>query len=198
MPEEVQRLIQVMLGLNPDWNLENWLVTQANMSLDLVAVDLARERLSLEQRIHRLKALERRVESTDELEKDPHQRNIFDCFDFNLDKALHGLGARAASSEDDSEHASQEFDTHHSAHDFIELLPDVGSDDPLLAVACQILLIAVEKEMARGKPYATLDLIFTEMNANMVSAEEIDEALDHLLMSGALIEIDDDCFATVS
>jgi hypothetical protein len=32
----------------------------------------------------------------------------------------------------------------------------------------------------------------------MVSAEEIDEALDHLLMSGALIEIDDDCFATVS
>lgn len=197
MPEEVQRLIQVMLGINPKWSLEDWLAAQANMSLELVSTDLARERLSLEQRIHRLKVLERRVEASDESETDPHQRNIFDCFDFNSDNALLGLGARAASSEDESLPASQEFETHHPAHDFIELLPDEGSDDPLLAVACQMLLIAVEKEMARGKPYATLDIIFREMNANMVAAEEIDEALDHLLMSGTLIEIDDDCFATL-
>ena len=198
MPEEVQRLAQVMLGINPEWTLESWLSLQATMALDLVALDLDRERFTLEQRIHRLEAISQRLESVNDKEIDPHQRNIFDCFDLDTEHSLHGLGARAAYLEDRSVKAAQEDPILHPASDFIELLPDEGSDDPLLAVACQMLLICVESEIGRGKPHATLDAIFKAMNENRVSAEEIDEALDHLLMNGLLIEVDDDCFAPLS
>jgi hypothetical protein len=36
------------------------------------------------------------------------------------------------------------------------------------------------------------------MNANGVSPDEIDEAIDHLLAIGGLIEIDDDCFIAIA
>ena len=57
-----------------------------------------------------------------------------------------------------------------------------------------MLLIHVESEIARGLPCATLETIFKDLNSNGISPEEIDEALDYSLMSGTLIEIDDDCF----
>tara|TARA_B110000444_G_scaffold103036_1_gene97294 strand:- start:25256 stop:25903 length:648 start_codon:yes stop_codon:yes gene_type:complete len=194
MPEEVQRLAEVMNGINPDWQLGKWLSEQANMSLELISSDLAREKRVIEQRLHRLQALGRRIEIHEGQGEDPFQRNIFDCFDLNVDPSLNGLGRRTAESEDSIDGASNMEVALHPANNFIELLPDEESDDPLLAVVCQMLLIHVETEISKGEPCSTLDSIFKHLNSSGISHEEIDEGLDHLLMNGTLIEIDDDCF----
>jgi len=198
MPEEVQRLVEVMSGINPEWDLEKWLSDQANMALELITIDLTRERMVIEQRLHRLEAIGRRLNVLDNQDTDPFQRNIFDCFELKSDPGLNGLGKRTADSEDRIDLTKNVEAAMHPASTFIELLPDEESDDPLLAVVCQILLIHVETEISQGQPYATLETIFKHLNSGGISPEEIDEALDHLLMNGTLIEIDDDCFVPMN
>ena len=198
MPEEVQRLVEVMNGINPEWRLEKWLSEQANMTLELITADLGREKLTIEQRLHRLEAIGRRLDPLEDHDSDPFQRNIFDCFDLNVDPSLNGLGKRTANSEDSIDLEKNMDATLHPAHNFLELLPDEESDDPLLAVVCQMLLIHVEAEMAQGQPCATLETIFKHLTSSGISPEEIDEALDHLLMNGTLVEIDDDCFVSTN
>lgn len=194
MPAEVQRLTEIMRGVNPDWSLEAWLSEQANAMLELVQSDLNRERMVIEQRLHRLQAIQHRFQDGEEKDSDPNQRNIFDCFDLQVDSSLKGLGKRTAVSEDAKQTTPSIEEIMHPANNFIELLPDDESDDPLLAVVCQMLLIHVESELAKGLPCATLETIFKELNSCGISPEEIDEALDYSLMNGTLIEIDDDCF----
>ena len=67
----------------------------------------------------------------------------------------------------------------------------------MLAVACQNLLMVIDDETANGKDFATLEVIVTELHKSGISFEEIDEAIEHLLMSGAIIEVEDDCFITI-
>jgi len=116
---------------------------------------------------------------------------LFDCFDLDYDKSMLGLGARAVDNEEDGLNDS------HPVNTFLELLPDSQGDDPLLAVACQLLLMTIESEVAKGEPVATLEKIVTEMDSRGVSYEEIEEALEHLLMNGSIVEIDDDCFILI-
>ena len=59
------------------------------------------------------------------------------------------------------------------------------------------MLIVVDGEIASGKDFATLEVIVTELDKSGISFEEIDEAIEHLLMSGAIIEVEDDCFITI-
>ena len=198
MPEEVQRLVEVMSGVNPEWSLEKWLADQADMAIELITIDLTRERMAIEQRLHRLEAIGRRLNVLDNQDTDPFQRNIFDCFDLEVDPSLNGLGKRTADSEDSIDLSTKAEVIMHPANNFIELLPDEESDDPLLAVVCQMLLIHVETEMSLGQPCATLETIFKHLNTSGISPEEIDEALDHLLMNGTLVEIDDDCFVPMN
>jgi hypothetical protein len=44
---------------------------------------------------------------------------------------------------------------------------------------------------------ATLNVIFQRMTSHGVSEDEIDEAIDHLLSTGGIIEVDDDCFLSM-
>jgi len=195
MPKEVRQLADVMLGVNPDWNVHEWLVNQAVGAMDLLAVDLLHEKMVIEQRLQRLDDLGRRIEVVNREDEadDPYQRNLFDCFDINEEHPLRGLGQRALEpnrTEEDIE-ASQEL---HPSSVFIDLMPNDNTDDPLLAIACQSVLIAVEAELAKGEPVATLEAIFRETRASNIEDCEADEALDHLLTIGGLIEIDDNCF----
>ena len=198
LPEEVQRLFEVMSGINPEWQLGKWLSEQALMSLELISADLGREKRVIEQRLHRLQALGHRLEVSNLQEGDPFQRNIFDCFDLQIDPNMNGLGKRTAQSEDGIELENNTEAALHPANNFIELLPDEESDDPLLAVVCQMLLIHIETEVSKGQPCATLETIFKHLNSSGISHEEIDEALDHLLMNGTIIEVDDDCFISTN
>ena len=190
MPDEIQTLCEVMTGIDPNWTLEEWLIQQSKMALELVSVDLNREKIKSEQRLKRLQDLSKRIRN-DNNTKDSNQKNLFDCFDLDYDKSMLGLGSRAVEND-----ISESGDSH-PANTFLELLPDSQGDDPLLAVACQLLLMAIEKEIARGEPVATLETIVLEMDANGVSFEEIDEAIEYLLMNGSIIEVDDDCFISI-
>ena len=42
LPNEVQRLADAMVGIDPAWDLRQWMIDQANMTLDIIAVDLNR------------------------------------------------------------------------------------------------------------------------------------------------------------
>ncbi|MAR93622.1 MAG: hypothetical protein CMA45_00890 [Euryarchaeota archaeon] len=191
MPEEIQRLCGVMSGLDPLWTLESWLKEQAKMAMELISLDIAREKKSSEQRLKRLEDIAKRLNPNAAELIDSQQRNLFDCFDLDYDKSMLGLGARAVDNEEAGLNDS------HPVNTFLELLPDSQGDDPLLAVACQLLLMTIEAEVAKGEPVATLAKIVTEMDSRGVSYEEIEEALEHLLMNGSIVEIDDDCFILI-
>ena len=192
MPAEVRQLSDAMLGVNPNWSVHDWIVEQANMTMDLLALDLLREKIVIDQRLQRLDDLGRRLETdaASEHVDDPHQRNLFDCFDLNEPHALRGLGERA-SAEPAAAPAAEET---HPANIFLDLMPDANTDDPLLAIACQSVVMSIELELARGEPVASLQSIFDHTRSSNIEDEETDEALDHLLTTGLVIEVDDDCF----
>ena len=191
MPEEIQTLCEVMSGLDPAWTLEGWLIQQSNMALELISADLSREKIKSEQRLKRLEDLSKRIRNENQTSKDTGQKNLFDCFDLDYDKSMLGLGSRAVEND-----ITENIESH-PVNTFLELLPDSQGDDPLLAVACQLLLMTIEKEIAKGEPVVTLETIVLEMDANGVSFEEIDEAIEYLLMNGSIIEVDDDCFISI-
>ena len=194
MPAEVRQLADAMLGVNPQWNVHDWLVAQANLSMDLLALDLLREKVMIDQRLQRLDDLGRRLESNEKsehLDEDPNQRNLFDCFDLNEEHALRGLGERATETVNSPPLNGEE---QHPSNIFLDLLPNANTDDPLLAIACQSVIIGIELEVAKGEPLATLQAIFAHTRASNIDDSETDEALDHLLTTGMVIEVDDDCF----
>ena len=49
-------------------------------------------------------------------------------------------------------------------------------------------------KLRRANLVATINVIFERMLEHGVEEEEIDEAIDYLLTTGGLIEVDDDCF----
>ena len=194
MPAEVRQLADAMLGVNPQWDIHDWLVEQANLSMDLLALDLLREKVIIDQRLQRLDDLGRRLESDGErerLDEDPNQRNLFDCFDLNQEHTLRGLGERATETGYSTPLNGEE---QHPSNIFLDLLPNANTDDPLLAIACQSVIISIELEVAKGEPLATLQAIFAHTRASNIDDSEIDEALDHLLTTGTVLEVDDDCF----
>lgn len=188
LPEPVRRMAEVMHGLDPEWSINTWLSQQAEQTLALIRHDLKRERLLLEQRQFRLDDLASRIEP--DSSKDEHQMSIFDCFGLDQDRIFTGLSQR-------KEGPRLEEGESHGAEAFIELLPDDQGDDPLLAVACQLVVMIIDGEIEKGEPVATLDVIFKRMSALGVSDNEIDEAIDHLLSTGGIIEVDDDCFLSM-
>ena len=194
LPPEVHQLADAMLGVNPQWNVHDWLVEQANMAMDLLAIDLLREKVMIDQRLQRLDDLGRRLEPAEtsaQESDDPHQRNLFDCFDLNEPHTLRGLGERATESPS---HGQMEGEEHHPSNIFLDLLPDANTDDPLLAIACQSVVMSIEQALASGEPVATLQAIFDHTRASSIDDAETDEALDHLLTTGMVLEVDDDCF----
>ena len=190
MPAEVQKLCEVMAGIDPNWSLEDWLKSQANSSLDLISSELEVELKTAEQRIQRIIDIKNRITDADTDNQQSNQLNLFDCFSIEYDKSIIGLGSRAVSNEED-------FTETHPVSAFLDLLPNDQGDDPLLAVACQNLLMIIDGELAKGKDSANLDVIVAELDKSGISFEEIDEAIEHCLMTGVIIEIDDDCFITI-
>jgi len=190
LPVEVQKLCEVMAGIDPNWNLDEWLRNQANASLELISSELEVELKTAEQRLKRITDIKNRITNTDGETAQPGQMNLFDCFSIEYDKSIVGLGSRAVSNDEN-------YTESHPVSAFLDLLPNDQGDDPLLAVACQNLLMIIDGEISNGKDFATLELIVTELDKSGISFEEIDEAIEHLLMTGAIIEVEDDCFITI-
>ena len=65
LPIEVQKLCEVMAGIDPNWNLDEWLRNQANASLELISSELEVELKTAEQRLKRITDIKNRITNSD-------------------------------------------------------------------------------------------------------------------------------------
>ena len=169
-----------MLRLDPRWDLSEWLDNRATEELELVEVHLGRERLRVEQRLHRIEALVRRLKRKREAAQgiswtDPHQRNLFDVYE-----------------KDGSEESSADHEeSGEAAVDFGSL--DAG-DDPLLAIVSEHVLSVIEEALERGEDNVHFDRLVSDLDTVGIRTDEIDEAVAWLLQRRVIIEIGQDCF----
>ena len=61
LPDSLVRLWDTMLRIDPTWDLSGWLEERADEELELVETHLGRERLRLEQRLHRIETLVKKL-----------------------------------------------------------------------------------------------------------------------------------------
>ena len=191
LPESLQRLSDVMLGINPSWNLYQWLEKRALEELEIISLDLEVERLQIEQRLKRLDDLVGRMTQNENILRiDPNQRNLFDCFDLSVFGPINHLAERALHADV----AATEDEDIHPAHALLTFLPGEDEDDPLLAMSAQMVLMLIDDLVGKGAPFATTGDIFAKLIESGIDEHEIDAAIDHLLSKGTIHEIDDDCF----
>jgi hypothetical protein len=181
LPDSVARLWETMLRLDPSWDLADWLDERANEELGLVEGHLGRERLRLEQRLHRLETLVKRLKRQREVVErttwtDPNQRNLFDVFEkdevvekVEVDEGLEGL----------------------PAVDFGSL---EAGDDPLLAIVAEHVLSIIEKASDEGPEPVHFDSLLEELAPLGIRADEVDEAVAWLLQRTAIVELGEDAF----
>ena len=181
LPDSVARLWETMLRLDPSWDLADWLDERANEELGLVEGHLGRERLRLEQRLHRLETLVKRLKRQREVVErttwtDPNQRNLFDVFEkdevvekVEVDEGLEGL----------------------PAVDFGSL---EAGDDPLLAIVAEHVLSIIEKASDEGPEPVHFDSLLEELTPIGIRVDEVDEAVAWLLQRSVIVELGEDAF----
>ena len=180
LPESVARLWETMLRLDPSWDLFDWLDRRATEELELVESHLGRERLRLEQRLHRIETLVKRLRRQREVVErstwmDPHQKNLFDVYEKGDD------GARSEEVEEEGE----------AAVDFGSLDVD---DDPFLAIVSEHILGLIEESIEGGDEQLHFDRLVAELEGFGIRTDEIDEAVAWLLHRRVIIELEEDSF----
>ena len=180
LPESVARLWETMLRLDPSWDLSEWLDERATEELELVESHLGRERLRLEQRMHRIETLVKRLRRQREVVErstwmDPHQKNLFDVYEKDAEEA--GLEQVEPEGE--------------AAVDFGSLDTD---DDPFLAIVSEHILGLIEESIESGEEQLHFDRLVAELEGFGIRTDEIDEAVAWLLHRRVIIELEQDSF----
>ena len=180
LPDTVARLWETMLRLDPSWDISEWLDKRATEELELVESHLGRESLRLEQRLHRIETLVKRLQRQREVVErstwiDPHQKNLFDVYEKNAEKK--------ESREDDVEGDA--------AVDFGSLDAD---DDPFLAIVSEHILGLIEESIESGEEQLHFDRLVAELEGFGIRTDEIDEAVAWLLHRRVIIELEEDSF----
>ena len=184
LPEEVQRLWETMLRLDPKWDMHAWLSGRAQEELKLIEANLGKERMRLEQRISRIEALANRIGRERELsEEDPHQCNLFDLF-----------GSESPRLKEEAEEEGGDSWEPHPAAVHIGYLSDDAGDDPLLAVCAQSILLHLEEAAAMDLLPVSLESLGEELMPRGIDSEELVEALEWLLEQGRLVEVEENEF----
>ena len=180
LPDSVARLWETMLRLDPSWDLSEWLDKRATDELELVESHLGRERLRLEQRLHRIETLVKRLRRQREVVErstwiDPHQKNLFDVYEKNAEK----------------EESQQDLVEGDAAVDFGSLDTD---DDPFLAIVSEHILGLIEESIESGEEQLHFDRLVAELEGFGIRTDEIDEAVAWLLHRRVIIELEEDSF----
>ena len=180
LPDSVARLWETMLRLDPSWDLSEWLDTCATDELELVEGHLGRERLRLEQRLHRIETLVKRLRRQREVTErstwtDPNQRNLFDVYEKDVSDAVSG----------------EVEDEGVAAVDYGSLDID---DDPLLAIVAEHVLSIIEEALEEGSNQVHFDSLVNELDAVGIRTDEIDEAVACLLQRRVITELEQDSF----
>tara|TARA_Y100000994_G_scaffold225806_1_gene208387 strand:+ start:936 stop:1547 length:612 start_codon:yes stop_codon:yes gene_type:complete len=181
LPDSLVRLWDTMLRIDPNWDLVAWLEERANDELELVEAHLGRERLRLEQRLHRIETLVKKLKRQREvagpdLLGDPHQKNLFDIFD----KSVNTESSKALPEENDEPVVSGGI---------------MGvDDDPLLAIVAEHILGTIEVASLEDSSPVHFDDIIDRLQPMGISVDEVDEAIAYLLQHRQIIEIEQDFF----
>nr|AIF03063.1 hypothetical protein [uncultured marine group II/III euryarchaeote KM3_160_F12] len=189
LPVELRELWEVMLRLDPHWNIEKWLANRASEELKLVEANLAKEKMRLEQRLSRVTALAERMRKRgiqiDEIKwNDPHQRNLFDIFPHEQE----GEG------EESEQESAEPIDEEHPAAILLDYLPGETGDDPLLAIVAQHILLEMDELLSEGSLPVSLDELGDSLESQGINPDEVIEALEWLLQQGEISEVDEDKF----
>ena len=181
LPDELQRLWDTMLRLDPEWDMFQWLTERADEEMKIIEANLGREKMRLEQRISRLEALASRIGRDIELDEGgTRQSNLFDVFSGNY-------------SIEEQEEAEATWNPHPaSAH--LHYLPDDIGDDPLLAVCAQSILLHMEQKSETGGLPMTLENLGLALVPRGIESDELVEALEWLLDQGTIIEVEENLF----
>ena len=132
----------------------------------------------------RVDSISKRIEP--EIETvDTGQRNLFDCFDI-IERMIPEVEQSHSRDEEEGEP--------HPAKSLLDYLPGEMSDDPLLAVVAQLVLLEIDSLIDKNAEMVPIEVICRSLNERGISNEEVDEAIDHLLLTGAIHEVDEDCF----
>ena len=181
LPDSLVRLWDTMLRIDPNWDLAAWLEERADDELELVEAHLGRERLRLEQRLHRIETLVKKLKRQREvagpdLLGDPHQKNLFDIFD----KSVNTQSSEAIPEENDEPVVSGAI---------------MGvDDDPLLAIVAEHILGTIEVASLEDSSPVHFEDIIDGLQPMGISVDEIDEAIAYLLQHRQIIEIEQDFF----
>ena len=180
LPESVARLWETMLRLDPSWDLSEWLDERATEELELVESHLGRERLRLEQRMHRIETLVKRLRRQREVVErstwmDPHQKNLFDVYEKDAEEG----GLEQVETEGEA------------AVDFGSLDTD---DDPFLAIVSEHILGLIEESIEGGEEQLHFDRLVAELEGFGIRTDEIDEAVAWLPHRRVIIELEQDSF----
>ena len=180
LPDTVARLWETMLRLDPSWDISEWLDKRATEELELVESHLGRERLRLEQRLHRIETLVKRLQRQREVVErstwiDPHQKNLFDVYEKNAEK----------------KESREEGVEGGAAVDFGPLDTD---DDPFLAIVSEHILGLIEETIESGEEQLHFDRLVAELEGFGIRTDEIDEAVAWLLHRRVIIELEEDSF----
>ncbi len=182
LPDELQRLWDTMLRLDPDWDMFEWLKERATEELKIIDANLVREKMRLEQRIARLEALANRIGRDIELDEGgTRQCNLFDAFG-----PIH-------QTEEDT-HSDEDSWEPHPASAHLQYLPDDIGDDPLLAVCAQAILLHFEMKAEKEDLPETLEGLGLALVPRGIETDELVEGLEWLLAQGSIIEIDENVF----
>ena len=184
LPESIAQLWETMLRLDPSWDISIWLDERAKEELQLIEGQLGREKLRLEQRLHRLETLAKRLKRQREVAegaiwKDPHQRNLFDVYD---------TGNKLENKDDRKNNENEGF----PAVDYTNL--DFG-DDPLLVIVSEHIIHVMEVLNSKGITSVHFDLLTQELSEIGINDEEVDEAISWLLQRQMIIELEQDQFS---
>jgi hypothetical protein len=173
-----------MLRLDPSWDISTWLDERAKEELQLIEGQLGREKLRLEQRLHRLETLAKRLKRQREVAegvvwKDPHQKNLFDVYDDdNKQDSETGKGEDEIDGFPAVDYTNLEF-----------------GDDPLLAIVSEHIIHVMELLNSKGLTSIHFDLLLQELSEIGIRDEEVDEAISWLLRKQIIIELEQDHFS---
>ena len=185
LPDSVARLWETMLRLDPNWDLSQWLDERALDELELVEGHLGRERLRLEQRLHWIETLVKRLKRQREVPDgvvitDPNQRNLFDVYENNQTGSKKEKKAKIDSIPEG------------------DAMVDFGAlgfdDDPLLAIVSEHILSMMENERISGNNVVHYSDLIKRFESLSINESEIDEAISILLQKKMIIELDQDIF----
>ena len=176
--------IRDRLRLDPSWDISAWLDERANEELQLVEGQLGRERLRLEQRLHRLETLAKRLKRQREIAEgvvwtDPHQKNLFDVYE-----------PENNSKEEitNKEQRDEDF----PAVDYTNL--EIG-DDPLLAIVAEHIMHILESLASKGLISIHFNALLQELTEIGIREEEVDEGITWLLQREMIVELEQDYFS---